>query len=138
MLIMKWKTDNEGRLVATWHAANQRYAAPSYLTAETAEHTAGSAMTSVRTRPWAWAARGWNWMTDRAGEFAAGPPLPRHVTNSKVTGLIRRKVAYLLVVSFLLAAAVAQASEDGQAGQASSPPADSPPPSTITLEVYCH
>jgi hypothetical protein len=114
MVMMKWKTDNEGRLVATWHAGNQRYAAPSYLTTETADHIAGLAMTSVRTRPWAWAARGWNWLTERAGEFAGGPPLPRQVANSKVTGLVRHQIAFFLVASLLLLAAVAQGSGEGK------------------------
>ena len=114
MLKMKWTMDNEGRLVATWNGRNQTYVAPSYLTAETADHTAGSAMTSVQTQPRARVARVWNWLTERAGEFAGEPPLARQVANSKVTGLIRYKVALFLVVSFLLASAVGQASGDGK------------------------
>jgi len=114
MLIMKWNMDKDGRLVASWTGRNQGHAAPSYLTAETADHIAGSAMTSVRTPLRAQAARVWHWLTERAGEFAGEPPLPRQVANSKVTGLIRSKVALLLVISFLLTAAVAQASEDGR------------------------
>ena len=93
MLIIKWMTDKEGRLVATWNGRNQSCVAPSYLTAETADHTAGSAATSFQTRPRARAAGVWNWLTERAGEFAGEPPLARQVANSKVTGLIRYKVA---------------------------------------------
>lgn len=114
MMIMKWKTDNEGRLVATWNGRNQTYVVPSYLSAETADHTAGSAMTSAKTRPRARAAQVWNWLTEWAGEFAGEPPWARQAANSKVTGLIRSKVAPLLVVSFLLAVAAAQASGDGK------------------------
>ena len=114
MMIMKWKTDNEGRLVATWNGRNQTYMTPSYPTAETADHRAGSAMTSVRTRPRARTGRIWNWLTERAGEFAGEPRLGSQVANSKVTGLIRNKFALSLAVSFLLAAAVARASEGGK------------------------
>ena len=76
MLTMKWMTDNEGRLEATWNERNQSYVAPSYQTAETADHTAGAALTSVNTRPRARAAQVWNWLRERAGEFAGEPPLP--------------------------------------------------------------
>ena len=92
MLNMKWTMDNDGRLVAAWNGRNQSYVAPSYLTAETAVHTAGSPMTSAKGRPWAWAGRVWNWLTARVSEFAGEPPLPRQVANSKVMDLIRNRV----------------------------------------------
>jgi hypothetical protein len=85
---------------------------PSYLTAETADHIAGSVMTCVKTLLRARAGRVWNWLMERAGEFAGEPPLPRHVTNSKVTGALHNEVVLLLVVSFLLAAVAVQASEN--------------------------
>ena len=114
MLKMKWTIGDEGRPVATWNGHNQCYAAPSYLSAETADHTAGSALTSVKTQLRARAARAWSWLTERAGEFAAGLPIPRQVAKSKVTGLVRHKIAFLLVASLLLLAAVAQGSGEGK------------------------
>jgi hypothetical protein len=114
MLKMRWTTGNEGRLVATWNGRNQAFVVPSYLTAETADHTAGSVRTSVKARLRARAVRAWNWLTERAGEFAGEPPLPQQVANSKVTGLIRNTAALFLVVWFLLAVAAVQASEDGK------------------------
>jgi len=92
MLNLKWMMDNRGRLVATWNIGNQGYVVPSYLTAETAVHTAGSVTTSAKARPWARVTQVWNWLAERVSEFAGEPPLPRHVANSKVTGLIQNKV----------------------------------------------
>jgi hypothetical protein len=92
MLNVKWTMDNDGRLVATWNIRNQGYVVPSYLTAETAVHAAGSAMTSAKARPWARATQVWNWLRERVSEFAGEPPLPRQVADSKVTGLFRNRV----------------------------------------------
>ena len=111
MMIMQWRKDNEGRLAAAWTRCTRGCVAPSYLIAETAEHTAGSAETTrIRAR----VARVWDWLTERAGEFAAGLPIPRQVANSKVTGLVRHQIASFLGVSLLLLAAVAQGSGEGK------------------------
>jgi len=50
MLKMKWTMDNGGRLVATWNGRNHSYIAPSYLTAETADHTASARASFAKAR----------------------------------------------------------------------------------------
>jgi len=114
MLKMKWTMDNDGRLVAAWTGRNRNNVAPSYLTAETADHTAGSAMPGFEIRPRAHAVPVSGWLTERAGEFAAEPLSALQVANSKVTGLIRYKVVLFLAVTFLLIAALANASGEGK------------------------
>jgi len=91
MLNVKWMMDNDGRLVATWNIRNQGYVVSSCLTAETAVHTAGSATTSAKARPWARAPQVWSWLAERVSEFAGELYLPRQVANNKVTGLIQKR-----------------------------------------------
>jgi len=89
MMIMNWNKDKAGRLGATWSKCTRGCGAPSYLTMETADHTAGSVNTTIRARSRARAGRVWHWLMERAGEFAAGLRLPPQVAKSKVTGLVR-------------------------------------------------